>query len=135
MPDALVVHRAAADELADVAAARAIAAASTVVDASGAGRVALVAAPERIGAVRRALAAAGQPSGGGAPADSDDVDLDAPLVVLTPVQAKGLEFDVVVLVEPADLAPGDLYVAMTRPTAALHVVHAAPLPAGLRPEQ
>jgi len=135
VPDALVVHRAAADELADVAAARAIAAASTVVDASGAGRVALVAAPERIGAVRRALAAAGQPSGGGAPADSDDVDLDAPLVVLTPVQAKGLEFDVVVLVEPADLAPGDLYVAMTRPTAALHVVHAAPLPAGLRPEQ
>ncbi len=135
VPDALVVHRAAADELADVAAARAIAAATTVVDASGAGRVALVAAPERIGAVRRALAAAGQSTGVGAPADSDDVDLDAPLVVLTPVQAKGLEFDVVVLVEPADLAPGDLYVAMTRPTAALHVVHAAPLPAGLRPEQ
>ena len=47
------------------------------------------------------------------------------------MQAKGLEFDVVVLVEPADLAAGDLYVAMTRPTVTLHVVHAAPLPPGL----
>jgi DNA helicase IV len=53
-----------------------------------------------------------------------------PLVVLTPVQAKGLEFDVVVLVEPADMAPGDLYVAMTRPTVRLDVVHARELPPG-----
>jgi DNA helicase IV len=67
--------------------------------------------------------------------DADDVDLDAPLVVLTPVQAKGLEFDVVVLVEPAEVlagSAGDLYVAMTRPTVALHVVHALDLPVGLR---
>jgi hypothetical protein len=38
-----------------------------------------------------------------------------------------------VLVEPADVlkgGAGDLYVAMTRPTQALHVVHARPLPAG-----
>ena len=80
---------------------------------------------------RSSLATAGQPAGASTPVGSDNVDLDAPLVVLTPVQAKGLEFDVVVLVEPADLAAGDLYVAMTRPTVTLHVVHAAPLPPGL----
>ncbi len=79
--------------------------------------------------MRAALTASG--AGAGTQAADDDVDLDVPLVVLTPVQAKGLEFDVVVLVEPAELSAGDLYVAMTRPTVALHVVHARPLPAGL----
>jgi DNA helicase IV len=130
VPDALVIQRVSDDELATVAAARAVEAAGGIVDASGAGRVAIVASDERVGGVRQALAAAGQ-GGGGEPVSADDVDLDAPLVVLTPVQAKGLEFDVVVLVEPADLAPGDLYVAMTRPTVRLRVVHAADLPAGL----
>jgi DNA helicase IV len=54
--------------------------------------------------------------------------------VLTPRQAKGLEFDHVVVVEPAALADdGDrglreLYVALTRPTKTLVVVHARPLP-------
>ena len=54
-------------------------------------------------------------------------------MVLTPREAKGLEFDVVVLVEPAeviDASAGDLYVAMTRPTRALHVLHDRPLPRG-----
>ena len=48
-------------------------------------------------------------------------------------RSKGLEFDVVVLVEPAAVAAGgagDLYVAMTRPTRQLRVVHREPLPAG-----
>jgi DNA helicase IV len=130
--DALVTERVADEDLATVAASRAVAAAGNVLDASGAGRVAVVASDERIGVVRRAMADAGQAAGAALPVASDNVDLDAPLVVLTPVQAKGLEFDVVVLVEPADLAAGDLYVAMTRPTVALHVVHAAPLPPGLR---
>ena len=61
--------------------------------------------------------------------------LRAPLVVLTPTEAKGLEFDVVVLVEPqaiADEAAGDIYVAMTRPTRRLHAVHSG-LPAGWFP--
>jgi DNA helicase IV len=52
---------------------------------------------------------------------------------MTPTQSKGLEFDAVVLVEPADVlkgGAGDLYVAMTRPTQALRVVHSKPLPAG-----
>jgi DNA helicase IV len=57
--------------------------------------------------------------------------------VLTPRQAKGLEFDHVVVVEPAAVADdGDrglreLYVALTRPTKTLVVVYARPLPDGL----
>jgi DNA helicase IV len=54
--------------------------------------------------------------------------------VLTPRQAKGLEFDHVIVIEPAAVADdGDrglreLYVALTRPTKTLVVVHARPLP-------
>ena len=54
--------------------------------------------------------------------------------VLTPRQAKGLEFDHVVVVEPAAVADDadrglrELYVALTRPTKTLVVVHARPLP-------
>lgn len=51
---------------------------------------------------------------------------------------KGLEFDAVVVVEPAailaerpDGGPGGLYTALTRSTRALAVVHARPLPAAL----
>jgi DNA helicase IV len=57
-----------------------------------------------------------------------------PFPILTPRQAKGLEFDHVVVVEPAAIADdGDrglreLYVALTRPTKTLVVVHARPLP-------
>lgn len=62
------------------------------------------------------------------------VDLAAPVVLLDPAGAKGLEFDHVLLAEPAQiLAEGgaaDLYVAMTRPTQHLHVVHTLELPAG-----
>jgi DNA helicase IV len=50
------------------------------------------------------------------------------IAVLNPQQAKGLEFDSVVIVEPADILRGSsrgvgaLYVAMTRPTQRLHLV-------------
>lgn len=50
------------------------------------------------------------------------------------VGAKGLEFDHVVLVEPAEVladGPGDLFVALTRATQHLHVVAAGELPEGL----
>lgn len=55
--------------------------------------------------------------------------------VLNPTQAKGLEFDHVILVEPSVIAAeattaGDLYVAMTRPTRHLDVIHSQQLPAG-----
>ncbi|WP_142103062.1 HelD family protein [Pseudonocardia cypriaca] len=65
------------------------------------------------------------------------VDLTAPVVVLPVSAAKGLEFDAVIVVEPAELLAesprgrGDLYVALTRATQRLAVVHAEPLPAML----
>ena len=52
--------------------------------------------------------------------------------VLTPREAKGLEFDHVVVVEPALIELRELYVALTRPTKTLVVVHARPLPRELR---
>lgn len=73
----------------------------------------------------------------GGRAEGSDV-LDAPVGVFTAVEAKGLEFDAVVLVEPALVAGATsaglrgLYVALTRATRFLSVVHSMPLPAGLR---
>jgi DNA helicase IV len=56
--------------------------------------------------------------------------------LLTPRQAKGLEFDHVIVVEPALIAAHEqglreLYVALTRPTTTLVVVYARPLPSEL----
>jgi DNA helicase IV len=60
------------------------------------------------------------------------------LHVLEPKQARGLEFDGVVVVEPASFpategTQGVLYTSLTRANKELVVVHARPLPAGLRP--
>ena len=52
--------------------------------------------------------------------------------VLTPREAKGLEFDHVVVVEPALIPLRELYVALTRPTKTLVVLHARDLPRQLR---
>jgi len=63
--------------------------------------------------------------------------LGAPVSLLPVDLANGLEFDAVVVVEPAAIAAESaqglraLYVALTRPTRRLSVVHAAPLPAAL----
>jgi DNA helicase IV len=62
------------------------------------------------------------------------------IAVLTPREAKGMEFDHVIVVEPAliveEAVAGqglrELYVALTRPTQRLVVVHARPLPPELR---
>ena len=65
--------------------------------------------------------------------------LDAPLAVLPVQQAKGLEFDSVVVVEPAAIVAEHphggraLYLALTRTTRRLRVVSSQPLPAGLAP--
>lgn len=64
---------------------------------------------------------------------------DQQIPVIDPREAKGLEYDAVILVEPAAIARGeggvsDLYVAMTRPTRRLVVVHAEPLPPGFEPQ-
>jgi superfamily I DNA/RNA helicase len=91
------------------------------------GAVAVIAPPVMHEALVSALADAG------AVASSADA-LDAPIAVLDPTNAKGLEFDHVVVVEPAAVADdGDrglreLYVALTRPTKTLVVVHSRPLP-------
>jgi DNA helicase IV len=73
-------------------------------------------------------------------ASSDATEaLDATVAVLEPAEAKGLEFDHVVVVEPAQLVTADraglrlLYVTITRTTKTLTVVHAEPLPEGLAP--
>lgn len=66
-------------------------------------------------------------------APGEDV-LRSRVAVMGPVLSKGLEFDVVVLLDPARIgavSPGDLYVAMTRPTRRLRVLSQEALPAGL----
>jgi DNA helicase IV len=67
------------------------------------------------------------------PAETAGEPLEAAVSVLTVHAAKGLEFDQVVLVEPGLLLgpPNglrDLYVALTRPTQQLAVVHTGELP-------
>jgi DNA helicase IV len=65
---------------------------------------------------------------------------DSRIAVLTPREAKGMEFDHVIVVEPTQIveeaAEGqglrELYVALTRPTRTLVLVHARPLPPDLR---
>jgi DNA helicase IV len=60
-----------------------------------------------------------------------------PVTIVPAPAAKGLEFDAVVVVEPAAIAGDDgrglrlLYVAMTRPIQHLSVVHSRPLPTPL----
>lgn len=63
--------------------------------------------------------------------------MDRRVGVFTPDAVKGLEFDVVVLVEPGEIVVetprgvNDLYVSMTRATQRLHVVSSGGLPAGM----
>ena len=112
---------------------RVVAEESAALDASigtGGGRLAVIAPdPTAVAALlaeEEVLAAAMQAPGG-------DV-LRARLAVMSPVTSKGLEFDTVVLVEAqavGERSPGDLYVAMTRPTRRLHLVSRHALPAGL----
>jgi len=82
--------------------------------ASGGGMVAVIADGSRHAEIAEALAGA-------------DVTL------IDPRESKGLEFDRVIVVEPSEIArrPGDMYVAMTRPTHRLVLVHTEPLPAGI----
>ncbi|MFF5182166.1 HelD family protein [Streptomyces sp. NPDC000345] len=58
-------------------------------------------------------------------------DLTRTVVLLDPRQAKGLEFDSVLVVEPAGYGTSDLYVALTRATQRLGVVHTKELPKAL----
>jgi hypothetical protein len=67
----------------------------------------------------------------------DEDDVDAHVDVVPASLAKGLEFDHVVLVEPAAIVAGEadertglrrLYVCLTRAVTSLAVLHAEPLP-------
>ncbi|MCL7427464.1 UvrD-helicase domain-containing protein [Streptomyces sp. YS415] len=66
----------------------------------------------------------------GVTADAEP-DLTRTVVLLDPRQAKGLEFDSVLVVEPGRYGTSDLYVALTRATQRLGILHTGPLPAGL----
>ena len=96
------------------------------------GKVAVICPASLVEELRKALPEV--PDGAGV--------LDAPVALLTVGQAKGLEFDSVVVVEPAGIvAEGTgatgrraLYVAMTRTTRRLHLVHVDPLPPELGPQ-
>jgi DNA helicase IV len=94
------------------------------------GTVAVIAPAALHAALAAALASEG--------AVADDVEaIDAPVAVIGALDSKGLEFDHVVVVEPAALIGGDaaglrlLYVVLTRATRDLTVVHHAPLPEAL----
>ena len=93
------------------------------------GRLAVIAPTARMRELAQALPAA-------VPGDRAEV-LESPVALLTVGQAKGLEFDRVVLVDPAGIltqspAGGhDLYVAITRATHRLTVVYDGDLPPSL----
>ncbi|MFC3298850.1 AAA family ATPase [Arthrobacter agilis] len=59
------------------------------------------------------------------------------IVVISPRESKGLEFDGVIILEPQEMLDsatarvGDLYVAMTRPTQRLRVISSGRIPAGI----
>ncbi len=103
-------------------------------DAVGLGTVAVVTPGSLVQATSRGLASAGVDH----QVASARSDLGAGVTVLPVEAVKGLEFDAVVVVEPARLvleaAQGlrSLFVALTRPTQRLALVHAEPLPEPLR---
>jgi hypothetical protein len=110
------------------------------VPAGGLSEALLTAAAELASQVGEGTVAVIAPSGTALPARlrTELTDgLGRPVSVLTPHGAKGLEFDAVLLCEPGRLLDGsrsgaaDLYVALTRATQRLGVLHSTPLPAGL----
>ena len=101
-------------------------------DAANGGLLAVIAADRQLSEVRSALAAVyGRRVGGGAGGLEQDIS------VLGPQEAKGLEFDAVVVLEPGELLHrtggrvGDLYVAMTRPTQRLRLLAEGEVPEGI----
>ncbi|MFG2718265.1 HelD family protein [Streptomyces sp. NPDC048416] len=85
----------------------------------GGGRLAVI-APARLHAAL--LAELPDAASGPAP------DLTREVVLLDPRQAKGLEFDTVLVVEPGEYGVSDLYVALTRATQRLGVLYTSELP-------
>ncbi|AGZ38601.1 HelD family protein [Actinoplanes friuliensis] len=98
------------------------------------GSVAVIAADTAVDRVRAHLATAGLEA-----ATPDDVDSEARVTVVPATIVKGLEYDHVVVVEPAEIVAAEprglhrLYVVLTRAVSGLSVVHSAPLPGPLGP--
>jgi DNA helicase IV len=105
----------------------------TLGDGPDGGRLAVLAPAGMLDELRPALEAA-MPGG---VSSGDVANLEAPVALLTVRQSKGLEFDTVLVVEPdrilAESPRGrnDLYVALTRATRSLGVLHTTPLPEAL----
>nr|WP_230203156.1 AAA family ATPase [Parafrankia discariae] len=146
VPGALRVIAAPPDDLVGEAARQVRA------EAGRGGSVAVIAPDETVGTLTAALRAAGQPATAladdaeltddAAPADTPapDGQTSRPVTVVPASLAKGLEFDHVVLVDPASVArsgPGPvqglrrLYVVLTRAVTSLAVIHAGDLPTAL----
>jgi len=97
------------------------------------GSAAVIAADDQVPGISAMLARSGLPH------SVLDADAAAGQLTLVPVTiAKGLEFDQVIVVEPARIAAAEsrglqrLYVALTRAVSRLTVLHAEPLPEPLR---
>ncbi|MEV4758160.1 AAA family ATPase [Micromonospora sp. NPDC049559] len=96
------------------------------------GSVAVIAADAAVERLRRVLAEAGIDT-----APADDPEADGRVSVVPATLVKGLEYDHVVVVEPAQIVAAEprglhrLYVVLTRAVSRLAVVHAEPLPAPL----
>ena len=105
-------------------------------DAVGEGTVGVVTAPGLAPAVRDGLVTALSEEVGDALGVGQE-GASSPVALLSAREAKGLEFDAVVVVEPTEVlgagprGANDLFVALTRPTRRLHLVHARPLPPAL----
>jgi DNA helicase IV len=95
----------------------------------GEGRLAVIAPHARLSELGQVLA----PVDASLVADGPEA-LDAPVLVLNVEQSKGLEFDSVIIVAPdeilteSDNGTRDLYVAVTRATQRLGIVHTGALP-------
>jgi len=101
----------------------------------GEGSVALIAADDQVVVLRDAIAAAGLEV---ALIGETEDEIDTVRLVCVPATlAKGLEFDAVVVAEPAHIVAAEprglhrLYVVLTRAVSRLQIVHAEPLPSAL----
>lgn len=92
------------------------------------GNLAVIAPSGALGPIASALAEAVPGSSA-----SPDLDLESICVTLTPQEAKGLEFDGVLVIDAAEILASPrglnaLYVALTRPMRRLGLVHPGPAP-------
>jgi DNA helicase IV len=99
---------------------------------SAEGSIGVIAPDDAVAALTGALAAAGVRT-----ATADDVEAEERVTVLPATVAKGLEYDHVIVVEPADIVAAEerglnrLYVVLTRAVSRLDVLHSRPLPGPL----